>query len=307
LDKTGTITKGRPEVTNIISVDKIGENELLEYAASLESGSEHPLASAIVESAKIKNLKITPPADFIALSGKGVKGRINNASVLIGNITLFTDNKIVFEQHGNKITDLENEAKTVILIAINEKFAGIIAIADSLKEDSKQAIDRLKQMNIEVIMLTGDNLTTAQAIADKVGIANIVARVLPAEKQKTVESLQKRFGIVAMVGDGINDAPALKQANIGIAIGTGTDIAIEASDVTLVKGSLMGIVTAVKLSKATFKKTKQNLFWAFFYNIIAIPVAMLGLMHPLIAEIAMALSSINVVTNSVRLKKSRLN
>jgi Cu+-exporting ATPase len=304
-DKTGTLTKGRPEVTDIISIGDIPKNKLLEYAASLEAGSEHPIAGAVVESAKAQGLKLLPIADFNAISGKGVIGRINDNEILIGNKIFFQEKGIDCSIIENKIIDLENETKTTIIIGINNKLSGIIAIADSIKDDSKTAIEELKNMGLTIVMLTGDNKRTATAIGRKIGIERILANVLPADKQKAVEELQKEFGIVAMVGDGINDAPALTQANVGIAIGTGTDIAIESSDITLVRGNLTSVVTAIKLSKATFKKIKQNLFWALFYNAVAIPLAILGLLHPIIAEIAMAASSINVVTNSVRLKKEQ--
>lgn len=306
LDKTGTITKGRPEVTDIIPSDNRSKDEVLEYAASIESGSEHPLASAVIESAKNKNIELDSPESFEAISGKGIIGKIKGKEVLVGNRKFFDERGIKYSDLDLKITELENEAKTTVLVGIDQELAGIIAIADSLKEDSITALNDLKQMNLALIMLTGDNERTGKAIAKKVGIEKVVANILPGDKQKEVEKLQKEYGIVAMVGDGINDAPALTQANVGIAIGTGTDIAIEASDVTLVRGNLSGVVTAIKLSKATFKKIKQNLFWALFYNVIAIPLAILGLLHPLIAEIAMAASSINVVTNSVRLRRTSL-
>ncbi|MEO0115880.1 MAG: heavy metal translocating P-type ATPase, partial [candidate division WOR-3 bacterium] len=302
LDKTGTITKGRPEVTDIVP-SNLTESELLEYSASLESGSEHPLALAIIESARARNIKLSQPENLEAIAGKGIIGKVNGKEVLIGNRFLLEEKGIEYSFLTDKIEELEKKAKTIILVAINQKLAGIIAIADALKEDSKEALKDLKKLGLKLIMLTGDNERTAKAIAQELGIDQVRANVLPADKQKEIERLQKEYGIVAMVGDGINDAPALTQANVGIAIGTGTDIAIEASDVTLVRGNLSSVVTAIKLSKATFKKIKQNLFWALFYNVIAIPLAMLGLLHPVIAEIAMAASSINVVTNSLRLKK----
>ncbi len=304
LDKTGTITKGRPEVTDIVP-SNLTESELLEYSASLESGSEHPLALAIIESARARNIKLSQPENLEAIAGKGIIGKVNGKEVLIGNRFLLEEKGIEYSFLTDKIEELEKKAKTIILVAINQKLAGIIAIADALKEDSKEALKDLKKLGLKLIMLTGDNERTAKAIAQELGIDQVRANVLPADKQKEIERLQKEYGIVAMVGDGINDAPALTQANVGIAIGTGTDIAIEASDVTLVRGNLSSVVTAIKLSKATFKKIKQNLFWALFYNVIAIPLAMLGLLHPVIAEIAMAASSINVVTNSVRLRHTK--
>jgi Cu+-exporting ATPase len=219
---------------------------------------------------------------------------------------LFNELNINYSQFNDQISKWESEAKTVMLISRGGILVGAIAVADALKEGSKSALAELKNMGLNLIMLTGDNPRTANAIGIKAGIDKIIASVLPVDKQKVIENLQKEYGLVAMVGDGINDAPALKQANVGIAIGTGTDVAIEASDVTLVSGNINSVVTAIKLSSATFKKIKQNLFWAFFYNVIAIPLAMLGLLHPIIAEIAMAASSVNVVSNSVRLKRQKL-
>ncbi len=305
-DKTGTLTKGRPEVTDIEVYNNVTNNVLLEYATSLESGSEHPLASAIIESAKSQGIKISAPSNFQAISGKGIIGKVNGKQVIVGSKMILQEYHIDYSLAKAQIVHLENEAKTIIIVAIDNSLAGVIAIADALKSDSQYAISELKLMDINLIMLTGDNLTTAKAIGKKVGINRVEANVLPADKQKVLEKLQKEFGVVAMVGDGINDAPALTQADVGIAIGTGTDIAIESSDVTLVRGDLSSVVTAIKLSKATFRKIKQNLFWAIFYNAIAIPLAVLGLLHPLIAEIAMAASSLNVVTNSIRLKNSKI-
>lgn len=306
-DKTGTITRGRPEVTDIVPVSAFDVLDILKNAGSLESGSEHPLASAVVESAKARGIKIKEPQEFVAISGKGIVGKSEGKSIAIGNTKLFEDLNIAHSFMNEQLATLENEAKTPILVAIDGKLAGVIAIADSLKDDSIAALKDLKTMGLELIMLTGDNETTAKAVARQIGIDKTIANILPADKQKAVERFQKEYGLVAMVGDGINDAPALTQANVGIAIGTGTDIAIESSDVTLVRGDLSSVVTAIRLSKNTFKKIKQNLFWAFFYNSVAIPLAMLGLLHPVIAEIAMAMSSINVVTNSLRLKRTKLS
>ncbi|MEO0225931.1 MAG: HAD-IC family P-type ATPase [candidate division WOR-3 bacterium] len=276
---------------------------MLKLAASLELGSEHPLSGAIVESTRAMGLKISIPEDFAAITGKGVTGRIGGESVVIGNKRLFDEMDIAYSMLIEKIAGLENEAKTTVLVSVDRKIAGAIAIADSLKDDSKKTLEDLKKMGLTLVMLTGDNERTAKAIAKKVGIEKVVANILPQDKQKAIKRLQREYGSVVMVGDGVNDAPALTQANVGVAIGTGTDITIESSDVTLVQDSLSGLVTAIAISKTTFKKIKQNFFWALFYNVVAIPLAVLGLLHPLIAEIAMAASSINVVTNSLRLRR----
>jgi Cu+-exporting ATPase len=304
-DKTGTITKGRPEVTDIATAAQYSEADLLFYAAGLESGSEHPLASAIVESARVRKIPVFPPEDFRALSGMGVTGKIREKTVAVGNKKLFAEIKIEDSVLTDRIAALESMAKTVVRIGVDGRLAGIIAVADALKDDSIKALAELKARGYLLVMLTGDNERAAQAIGRLAGMDRIVANVLPGDKQIEVEKLQKELGMVAMIGDGINDAPALKQANVGMAIGTGTDIAIESSDITLVRGNLSGIVTAIEISRATFRKIRQNLFWAFFYNVVAVPLAILGLLHPLIAEIAMALSSINVVTNSLRLRNER--
>ncbi|TCT14310.1 Cu+-exporting ATPase [Natranaerovirga pectinivora] len=302
-DKTGTITKGKPEVTDIIVVNNTNEKNLMYIAATIEKASEHPLANAIVEDAINKGIVLGDVKDFEAIVGKGVFGTINSEKVFIGNRKLMDDNKISFSDYENSLIKLEEEAKTAMLIAKEDKLLGIIAVADPIKEDSAMAIAELEKMGIKTAMITGDNKRTAMAIGKKVGISHVISEVLPDGKVDEVVRLQKEFNTVAMVGDGINDAPALKQANVGIAIGTGTDIAIEAADVTLVKGELSGIVTAIKLSKATFRKIKENYFWAWFYNAIAIPIAMIGLLHPLIGASAMSISSLNVVYNSLRLKK----
>jgi len=301
-DKTGTITKGKPEVTDIITANGFKEKELLQLTASVENASEHPLAQAIVDKAKSLKLQLKQPKNFTSITGKGVKAKVNNKNILIGT-KLVNDNKINYSQLKEKIEKLETEAKTVILVAIDKKPAGIIAIADDLKEDSPKAIKALHNLGFKTAMITGDNKRTAEAIAKKVGITRALAEVLPNQKLDEIKRLQKEVGIVAAVGDGINDAPMLTQADIGIAIGTGTDIAIESSDITLVRGNLSAVVSAVKLSQATFRKIKQNLFWAFFYNLIAIPLAMSGLLHPAIAEAAMAFSSITVVSNANLLRR----
>ncbi|MDO8445370.1 MAG: heavy metal translocating P-type ATPase [Deltaproteobacteria bacterium] len=315
-DKTGTITKGRPEVTDIVVSGQwsvVGRGEvpspeldLLLYAASIEAGSEHPLASAIVNSAQDKKIKLGSLTDFKVIAGHGVSGKIDGKSVVVGNQKLMRDSGVDFSAVQDDLHGLEDEAKTAMLVSIDGRIAGIIAVADTLKDDSVQAIAELREMGLETIMLTGDNRRTAEAIAKKVGISRVLSEVLPQDKVSEIQRVQKEIGMTAMVGDGINDAPALTQANVGIAIGTGTDIAIEASDVTLVRGELSGVVSAIKLSRATFSKIRQNLFWAYFYNTIAIPIAIFGLLHPVIAEAAMAFSSINVVTNSMRLRKVKI-
>ena len=300
-DKTGTITKGKPEVRSIYS--RIKEDYLREVAASLENLTEHPIARAIVGKANIK--KYRDVKSFKILRGRGVEGRISGKLVVIGNSTLMKEKRINFKDMKEKIDDFENNGWTTMIVAENSKILGIIGVADAVKEDSKQAVEMLNGMGYKTVMITGDNEKTARAIAKEVGIEKVIANVLPEDKQKKVEELQERVS-VAFIGDGINDAPALKQANVGIAIGTGTDIAIEAGDIVLSNGKLSGVFQAINLSKATFSKIKQNLFWAFGYNIIAIPVAIAGVLNPVIAEIAMALSSITVVTNANLLRRKKI-
>ncbi|MEX2017469.1 MAG: copper-translocating P-type ATPase, partial [Candidatus Pacearchaeota archaeon] len=284
-DKTGTITKGKPEIREIYA--KVKENYMMETAASLEKLSEHPLSKAIVNKAGLKKYKKVTA--FKILRGKGVEGKIGKNEIVIGNSNLMKERKISLGGFDDKIEKFERKGYTTIIVSENKKILGIIGVADAVKEDSITAIFELKEMGFKTIMITGDNETTARAIAKEVGIDEVIANVLPEDKAKKVQELQKS-GMVAFVGDGINDAPALKQSNVGIAMGTGTDIAIEAGDLVLANGSLSGVVSAIRLSKATFSKIKQNLFWAFAYNIIAIPIAVAGFLHPVIAEIAMALS-----------------
>ncbi len=297
LDKTGTITKGEPGVTDII-----GGEEVLEYAASAEKRSEHPLGEAVVRKAEEMGLEVKEPEEFQSVTGRGVKATVDGKKVLVGTPELMEQYDVDIKLQ-EKFSQLQEEAKTSILVAVNGDVKGIIAIADQLKKDSKRAIQALREQDLEPVMLTGDNEKTAEAIAREVGIDRVIANVMPDEKRSEIQSLQDSGELVAMVGDGINDAPALEQANVGIAIGTGTDIAIESGDIVLVKGDLTAVVKAVKLSHATFRKIRQNLIWAFAYNVVAIPIAFMGLLHPLIAEAAMAFSSVNVVTNSARLKK----
>ncbi len=305
-DKTGTVTKGKPEVVDVVPASGQTPDEVLRLAASVEVASEHPLGNAVKESAVARSLELSEAREFSAVPGKGVRARVGGNSVLVGSRKLMDEHAISYDHLADELRSLEDEAKTAMLVARDKQVLGILAVADTLKDDSVEAIRALQAMGLLTVMLTGDNERTAQAIAKKVGIARVLANVLPGDKVREIKRLQDEVGVVAMVGDGINDAPALTQANVGVAIGTGTDVAIEASDITLVRGDLTGVVSAIKLSRATFAKIKQNLFWALFYNVIAIPAAMLGLLHPVIAEIAMAASSINVVTNSLRLKRAKI-
>ncbi|MEK6895353.1 MAG: copper-translocating P-type ATPase [Nanoarchaeota archaeon] len=304
-DKTGTITKGKPEVRNIYT--KINEKYLLEKTANLEKNSEHPIAKAITEYAteKLKLKRFSEVKNFKTLRGRGVEGKIGSKKFVIGNRTLMKERKINLKGYEDKISDFENSGETVMIISENEKVIGIISVADAIKDDSIRAIRELRNQRYKTVMITGDNEITAKAIAKQVGISEVIANVLPENKAKEVERLQK-YGMVSFVGDGINDAPALKQSNVGIAMGTGTDIAIESGDIVLTKGSLIGVVQAINLSKATFSKIKQNLFWAFGYNILAIPIAVAGFLNPVVAEIAMALSSITVVTNANLLRNKKI-
>ncbi|MDP3758432.1 MAG: heavy metal translocating P-type ATPase, partial [Candidatus Daviesbacteria bacterium] len=303
-DKTGTITKGKPEVTDIFPIN-VDEKEFLRLAASLEKSSEHPLAKAIVQEAEKRKIKLASVKEFKILRGRGAEGKLNGKKILIGNRKLMEENKIKLENLEKKMQELEEQGKTAMALVYADKILGLIAVADTLKDDSKEAVSELNRIGLRTVMITGDNERTARAIAKLAGIEDVIANVLPEEKENKVKELQKQ-GMVAFVGDGINDAPALKQSNVGIAMGTGTDIAIESGDIVLARGNLMGVVSAIKLSKATFKKIKQNLFWAFFYNFVAIPLAVLGLLHPIIAEIAMASSSITVVTNANSLRNKKI-
>lgn len=307
LDKTGTITKGQPEVKTILSFDKTySENEILRIAASVERGSEHPLGEALIAEAGNRNLKLTNPGKFTATAGKGVTAFMDTTEVAIGNIRLMQDLKIDTARLPEAMKDLESDAQTAIIVAIEGRIAGIVGIADSIKENSAQAISDLNKLGVETIMLTGDNTRTAQVIGKKVGVTSVIAEVLPGEKAQAVKDYQQKGKIVAMVGDGVNDAPALAQADVGLAIGTGTDVAVASAPVTLMSGDLGGVVKAISLSKKTLKTIRQNLFWAFFYNVILIPVAAAGFLNPMLAAGAMAFSSVFVVTNSLRLRKAKI-
>jgi len=306
-DKTGTLTRGKPEVTDVVPVNGYEPEELLYYAAGVEAVSEHPLGAAVVEKASKDGVKPGKVDEFKSVTGQGVEGSIEGKSVLVGSRRLIEGREIDIDGADSKMEELEAEGKTAILAAVDGRLAGIVAVADTIKEETAAAVAELEQMGFKTAMITGDNWTTARAIAGQVGISKVLAEVLPEGKVDEIKSLQDEYDMVAMVGDGINDAPALKQANVGIAIGTGTDVAIEAADITLVRGDLGAVVSAIKLSQATFKKIRQNYFWAWFYNSVAIPVAFLGLLHPIIGAGAMAASSLNVVLNSLRLRKVRLD
>ncbi len=302
-DKTGTITQGKPALTDVVATKDFTQKEVLGLAASVEAGSEHPLAKAIVEGAHAKKLKPAKLKGFKAVRGKGVRATIDGKQILVGNRLFLKEAGIDVAPLEGEMKRLEDEGKTAVLVASGKKLAGVCAVADTLKEDSVQAIKELHEIGLKSVMITGDNPRTANAIAGQVGIDRVLAEVLPDQKVAEIKRLQGEVGMVAMVGDGINDAPALTQANVGIAIGTGTDIAIEAGDVILVRGDLSSVVSAIKLSRATFRKIKQNLFWAFGYNAAAIPLAIFGLLHPIFAELAMATSSISVVSNANLLKR----
>ncbi|MBA7679466.1 Copper-transporting P-type ATPase [subsurface metagenome] len=325
LDKTGTLTQGEPKVTDVIAAPSSSQEEVLRLAASAERGSEHPLGEAIVKAASERQLELHPISDFNAIPGHGIEASVAGKKLLLGNLGLIKD-------MGLSLNGLEEEAerlwvkgKTVMFLGIDSQVVGIIAVADTIKPNAKGALEELHKMGIEVVMLTGDNQRTAEAIAQEVGIDRVMAEVLPEHKAQEVKRLQEEGKAVAMVGDGINDAPALAQADVGIAIGTGTDVAMETGDITLISGNLEGIVTAISLSKRTMRTIKQNLFWAFAYNTALIPVAAgvlyfafgqtgvpsglhfilgdFGFLNPILAAAAMAASSITVVMNSLRLRR----
>lgn len=308
-DKTGTITEGKPVVTDIITTKIISQKELLQIAASAEKGSEHPLGEAIVKKGEEEKVKFLTPSNFNSITGHGIEVKIDNHQVLLGNKKLMNGRNISLENLQIQSDKLASEGKTPMYIAIDNNIAGIIAVADIVKESSKKAVDRLHDMGIKVAMVTGDNQKTADAIAKEVGIDIVLAEVLPEDKANEVKKLQDAGNFVAMVGDGINDAPALAKADIGIAIGSGTDVAIESASIVLMKSDLMDVPNAIKLSNETIKNIKQNLFWAFGYNTIGIPVAagllyLFGgpLLNPMIAAAAMSLSSVSVVGNALRLR-----
>jgi Cu+-exporting ATPase len=309
LDKTGTITTGKPVVTNIRTFQpEFDEQKLIQIIASIENKSEHPLGQAIVDYANEKNIPLLDISGFNSVTGLGLKGSVNGLAVTAGNILMMNKYFIETKEADKDAMNFSDEGKTTIFVSINGNLAGLIAVADTIKPGTKETILALKKSGsgIEVIMITGDNEKTAQAIAHEAGIENVIADVLPQDKAIHIKKLQEKRRVTAMVGDGINDSPALAQADVGIAIGTGTDIAIETSDITLISGDLAGVGKAIKLSQRTLRTIKQNLFWAFVYNVIGIPIAALGLLNPIFAAAAMAFSSVSVVTNSLMLKRTKI-
>jgi P-type Cu+ transporter len=305
LDKTGTVTKGKPELTDV-AVEGMEESLFLRLVGAAEKNSEHPLAEAIVNGITAKGIEFPATTEFEAIPGFGIRARVEGKEILAGTRKLMIQYEIDAEHAFEKMTQLELAGKTAMLIAIDGKYAGLVAVADTIKETSKEAVSRLKELGIKVIMITGDNNRTAQAIAKQVGIDYVLAEVLPEGKAEEVKKLQNQGKKVAMVGDGINDAPALAIADIGMAIGTGTDVAMEAADVTLMRGDLNSIPDAIYMSRRTMANIKQNLFWALAYNTIGIPIAAMGLLAPWVAGAAMALSSVSVVLNALRLQSIRI-
>lgn len=306
LDKTGTVTKGEPALTDVSIAEGMSEVEILQLVASAENQSEHPLAQAIVKGVKDKGIALLEVNEFQAIPGYGIRAFVSDKEVLVGTRRLMVENDVQIEEVEMIMNALENEGKTAMLIAVNGKYAGIVAVADTVKETSKEAIARMQSLGLEVIMLTGDNKRTAEAVARQVGLTKVIAEVLPKQKSEKVKKLQEQGKKVAMVGDGINDAPALATADIGMAVGTGTDIAIEAADITLMRGDLNSVADAIVMSRKTMRNIKQNLFFAFFYNTVGIPIAALGLLAPWVAGAAMAFSSVSVVLNALRLQKVTL-
>ena len=309
LDKTGTITRGEPRLTEVVVADGVSEQQLLQWAATVENASEHPIARAIVEGAGERKVRPGEVTEFRSTGARGVSGKVEGALVLIGNRKLLAEEGVSgLEALDTDLDGLEGRGRTAVLVAVDGKACGIVAVADTIKAESVAAIRGMHELGLHVVMITGDNERAARAVADEVGIDEVQAGVLPEGKVDAIRELQKKYGNhVAMVGDGINDAPALKQANVGIAIGAGADVAIEAADVTLVRGELTGVVEAMHLSRATFSKIVQNLIWASAYNVAAIPIAAIGLLHPMIGVIAMTASSLSVIGNSLLLKRVKLS
>jgi Cu+-exporting ATPase len=311
-DKTGTLTQGKPSLTNVVAFASRGEGDVLRYAAIAEKGSEHPLGEAIIAGAEMKGLTISDPDSFESIAGHGVRAKFEGRDILLGNRKLMTKYGISPERAERTLSSLEAEGKTAMLVALDRDLAGVVAVADTLKESAVEAVKRLGEMGVEVVMLTGDNRRTADAIAGKLSIERVLADVLPADKAKVIKELRGEGKIVAMVGDGVNDAPALASSDVGIAIGSGTDIAKEAGGIVLIKDDVRDVANAIQLSRKTVRKIKENLFWAFIYNIILIPIAagvlipLFGLgaiLNPIYAAVAMALSSITVTLNSMLLNR----
>jgi Cu+-exporting ATPase len=310
VDKTGTLTEGKPRLTDVIPVEGGDKQALLRLAASLERDSEHPLAAAIVQGARERDIDLHEPEEFDSHTGTGVSGRVNGKEVLLGNTRLLEEFKVAWKTLASEAEKLRAEGKTAMFVAVDGKVAGLLSVADPIKETTQEAIDKLHEEKVRIVMLTGDNETTAKAVAEKLGIDEYVGEVLPEDKAAGVKDFQQKGSVVAMAGDGINDAPALAQAQVGIAMGTGTDVAMESARVTLVKGDLRGIVRARLLSKATMRNIKQNLFFAFIYNALGVPIAagvlypVFGLLlSPMIAAAAMSFSSVSVVANALRLRR----
>ena len=328
MDKTGTLTQGKPTMKGLVTANRESADEVLRLAASAERGSEHPLAQAVVDAARERGLALTEPVDFQALPGQGVSALVEGKRVLLGNARLMTQRGVEVEMLAKEASKLAGVGLTAIFVAVDGQLAGFIGLGDSLKAGSKAAVDKLRRMGLRVVMLTGDNRRVAEAIAGDLGVDEVVAEVLPAQKANELIRLQKKGHSVGMVGDGINDAPALAQADVGIAVGSGTDVAIEAADVTLMSGDLRGVSAAIELSRRTMRTIKQNLFWAFAYNVALIPVAAgvlyavfgqsgvptwlqpvlgeNGFLNPMLAALAMAASSVTVVSNSLRLRRQKL-
>jgi len=313
LDKTGTLTEGKPRMTQMIAMDPLPENDLLRLVASLERSSEHPLAAAIVKAADERGLKFSTASNFESLTGKGVTGRVEGREVAVGNASLLAARQISAEILLRQAEDLRHQGQTVMLVAVDGKAAGLIAVADPIKSSAREAVEALKRGGLRLVMLTGDNRATAQAIARELGITDFEAEVLPEHKLKIIKKLQAEGRTVAMAGDGVNDAPALAQANVGIAMGTGTDVAMESGDITLIKGDLNALMRARNLSRATMSNIRQNLFFAFIYNLLGVPIAagvlypFTGLLlQPVFAAAAMSFSSVSVIANALRLRRARL-
>ncbi|AGU75516.1 heavy metal translocating P-type ATPase [Streptococcus sp. SI1] len=313
LDKTGTITEGKPSLTDVLTFGTISRGDLLSLIASSEQHSEHPLATAILQAVQAEDVSLTPVTDFQAVSGKGIVAQVNDQEILIGNESLMKQYQVELGEYISDLISLSHQGKTAMLVALDKHLVGIVAVADQIKKNSREAISELQKMGLEVIMLTGDREETAQAVAREAGVHQVIAGVFPDGKAALVKDLQVKGKKVAMVGDGINDAPALVQAEVGVAIGSGTDVAIDSADIVLMHSDLLDVVTAIRLSQATIKNIKENLFWAFAYNTLGIPVAMgflyiFGgpLLNPMLAGLAMSFSSVSVVTNALRLRRFKL-